>query len=56
MVSRRADRSDLCRLGFEHLVNRQLELAEAQAPWQATAFRAERHRYLAYHRSQVFIC
>lgn len=56
LVSPRADRADLRRLGFEYLARERFELAEAPTPWQAGTFPAERRNYLAYHRSQVFIC
>lgn len=56
MISPRVDRADLRRLGFEHLVNERFELAEAQTSWQVSAFPVQRRPYLAYHRSQVFIC
>jgi putative restriction endonuclease len=56
LVSPRVDRADLRRLGFEHLAHQRFEVAESPTAWQASAFAAERHCYLAYHRSQVFIC
>jgi putative restriction endonuclease len=56
LVSPRVDRVDLRRLGFEQLAHERFGVAEAPAAWQAGAFAPERHGYLAYHRSEVFVC
>ena len=56
LVSPRVDRADLRRLGFEQLAHERFGVAEAPAAWQAGAFAPERHGYLAYHRSEVFVC
>jgi hypothetical protein len=56
IVSPRVDRMDLQRLGFEQLAWARFGVAEAPAIWRAGAFTRERHGYLAYHRSEVFVC
>jgi hypothetical protein len=56
LVSPRVDRTDLQRLGFEQLALARFGVAEAPAAWRAGAFTPERHDYLAYHRSDVFVC
>lgn len=56
MISPRVDRADMRRLGFEHLLGEQFQLAEAPSYCAGMTFPAERRPYLAYHRSQVFIC
>lgn len=56
LVSPRVDRMDLQRLGFEQLAWARFGVAEAPATWHAGAFTPERHGYLAYHRSEVFVC
>jgi hypothetical protein len=56
LVSPRVDRMDLQRLGFEQLAWARFGVAEAPAAWHAGIFAHERHGYLAYHRSEVFVC
>lgn len=56
MISPRVDAADLRRLGFDHLINERSGPAEAGTSWAVAAFPTERRPYLAYHRSQVFIC
>jgi putative restriction endonuclease len=55
LVSTRADPSDLRRLGFDQLVRDRFGLAEAPAIWRTGTFTSGQQRYLAYHRSEVFI-
>jgi putative restriction endonuclease len=55
IVSRRVDPTDLQRLGFEQLTWTRFGVAEAPSVWQAGSFAPERHSYLAYHRSEVFV-
>jgi putative restriction endonuclease len=55
LVSRRADRDDLIRLGFERLVWERFGAAEAPTVWRTEGFGAQRQPYLAYHRTQVFV-
>ena len=55
ILSPRADRSDLIRLGFEQLVSKPYMFGEAPMIWGGTSFRPEQQHYLAYHRSQVFL-
>jgi putative restriction endonuclease len=56
LVSPRVDRVDLRRLGFEELAHERFGVAEAPPAWQTGVFAPERHGYLAYHRSEVFVC
>ena len=56
LVSPRVDRMDLQRLGFEQLTWTRFGVAEAPVAWHAGACASERHGYLAYHRSEVFVC
>lgn len=55
MVSERVDRLDLIRLGFEKLVLERFGVAEAPLGWRTDAFTPDQCRYLAHHRSAVFI-
>lgn len=55
LVSKRADRDDLIRLGFEQLVWEQFGAAEAPAIWRTEGFVEPRREYLDYHRSEVFV-
>lgn len=55
LISPRVDRTDLRRLGFERLARDGVQIAEDPIAWQVGAFPRERHSYLAFHRSQVFI-
>jgi hypothetical protein len=55
LVSPRVERSDLRRLGFEHLAAGQFGFAEMAAAWRTEAFEAARCGYLAYHRREVLI-
>lgn len=56
LVSARVDRADLRRLGFEQLVMDRFGFEEAPAFWQTGKFLTQQRDYLAYHRSQVFLC
>lgn len=55
MVSDRVDRLDLIRLGFEKLVLERFGVAEAPAVWSTDGFAPPQRKYLAHHRSEVFI-
>jgi hypothetical protein len=55
LVSPRVEREDLRRLGFEHLAWKGDGLREAPTQWRTDEFALERRRYLAYHRSEVFV-
>ncbi|HEX4196864.1 MAG TPA: HNH endonuclease signature motif containing protein [Caulobacteraceae bacterium] len=55
MVSPRVDRSDLSRLGFDQLAWERFGVAEAPAIWQTGSFATRQARYLAYHRSDIFV-
>ena len=55
LISPRADREDLRRLGFENLVMERFGVAEAPAVWRTDSFVAAQCDYLDYHRSQVFV-
>ncbi len=55
LVSPRVDREDLRRLGFEQLVWEQFGYAESPDVWQTRGFEFLQHRYLAYHRSEIFV-
>jgi putative restriction endonuclease len=55
LVSKRADRDDLIRLGFEQLVWERFGAAEAPAIWRTEGFVEPRREYLDYHRSEVFV-
>lgn len=55
LVSSRADRMDLRRLGFEQLVMDRFGFEEAPTSWQTGKFFTQQRDYLAYHRSEVFI-
>lgn len=56
LVSSCVDRTDLCRLGFEQLAWERFGVSEASSSWRTDRFAPERHGYLAYHRSEVFVC
>lgn len=55
VVSRRVDGADLRRLGFDQLVADGFGVAEAPARWSTDDFLPAQARYLAYHRSEVFV-
>lgn len=55
LVSKRVDRTDLRRLGFEQLVKDRFGFEEAPVSWQTGSFLARQRDYLAYHRSEVFL-
>jgi hypothetical protein len=55
LVSTRADREDLRRLGFDQLVFDATGFEEAPADWRTRNFRPEQRPYLAYHRREVFL-
>ena len=55
LVSPRIDREDLRRLGFQQLVWEHYGFSEAPAVWHTRSFEVPQHKYLAYHRSEVFV-
>ncbi len=55
MVSKRVDRHDLRRLGFEQLAIDRFGFEEAPAMWRTEAFTPSQQRYLAYHRTEIFV-
>lgn len=55
MVSKRVDKRDLRRLGFEQLALKHFGFEEAPAIWMADTFAPLQQRYLAYHRAEVLI-
>ncbi len=55
IVSPRADRDDLRRLGLGHLVWDASGVAEAPIVWGANPFAPAQSAYLDYHRKQVFV-
>ncbi len=55
LISPRADRDDLRRLGFENLVMERFGFSEAPAVWRTDSFAPAQSGYLDYHRSQVFV-
>ena len=54
-VSRRVDRGDLRRLGFQDLAWDQFGFSEAPMKWQTKPFVPAQHEYLAYHRTQIYV-
>lgn len=55
LVSPRVTHDDLYRLGFQQLVKERFGLAEAPVIWRTEGFAESRRKYLAHHRSAVFI-
>ena len=55
LVSSRIDRDDLRRLGFEQLVWEQFGFSEAPVAWHTRGFLVPQYKYLAYHRSEIFV-
>jgi predicted restriction endonuclease len=55
IVSARVNKYDLRRLGFEQLATEYLGFNEAETGWKRDIFLPDQHRYLAYHRSEIFI-
>ena len=55
LVSRRIDREDLRRLGFQDLAWEKYGFAEAPMRWNASTFVTPQQQYLAYHRSEVYV-
>jgi putative restriction endonuclease len=55
LVSSRVDRYDLRRLGFDQLALESFGFAEAPSAWNKPDFAPEQQRYLAYHRTEVFV-
>lgn len=55
MVSKRVDKYDLRRLGFEELAIERLGFEEAPAIWKTDSFAQSQQRYLAYHRAEIFV-
>ena len=55
LISPRIDREDLRRLGFQQLVWEHYGFSEAPAVWHTRGFDFSQHKYLAYHRSEIFV-
>jgi hypothetical protein len=55
MVSKRVDKHDLRRLGFEQLAIERFGFQEAGSVWKTDTFTPNQQLYLAYHRAEVFI-
>jgi len=55
LVSNRADREDLRRLGFDQLVLEATGFEEAPANWRTNNFLPTQRHYLDYHRREVFL-
>lgn len=54
-VSRRVDREDLRRLGFQDLAWDQFGFSEAPLKWQTKPFIPAQREYLEYHRTQIYV-
>jgi len=54
-ISRRVDREDLRRLGFDQLVFEATGMTEAPADSRTDSFLPEQRAYLDYHRNEVFL-
>ena len=55
LVSKRVDRDDLRRLGFDQLVFEATGFMEAPIDWRTKSFRPEQRAYLDYHRKEVYL-
>ena len=55
LVSPRVNLEDLRRLGLQQLVWEHFGYLESPAVWHTRGFNDAQHRYLAYHRSEIFI-
>lgn len=55
LVSPRVDGDDLRRLGFQQLVWEHFGFSEAPATWRTRGFADPQYKYLAYHRSEIFV-
>jgi putative restriction endonuclease len=55
LVSRRVDRADLRRLGFEQLAFERFGFSEAPAIWQTGDLVLPKRGYMAYHRKEIFV-
>ncbi len=53
--SPRVDRADLRRMGFDQLAIERFGFEEAPTNWNAGIFLPDQHRYLSFHRAEVFI-
>jgi len=54
-ISPRFDNDDLRRLGLGEIAMPRLGFGEAQRPWRTEAFAARQCKYLAYHRTEVYV-
>jgi hypothetical protein len=54
-VSKRVDRLDLRRLGFDQLAIQQFGFEEAPVAWKTDTFSDRQQAYLAYHRREIFV-
>jgi hypothetical protein len=55
IVSKRVDKYDLRRLGFEQLAIERFGFEEASSGWKTDTFASDQQRYLAYHRAEIFV-
>ena len=55
LLSSRIDREDLRRLGFQQPIWKQFGFSEVPGVWSTREFRMRQQKYLAYHRSEVFV-
>ncbi|CAN7241291.1 HNH endonuclease [Phenylobacterium sp. LjRoot219] len=55
MVSKRVDKHDLRRLGFDQLTVDRFGFEEAPSIWKTDTFAPDQQRYLAYHRAEIFV-
>ncbi len=55
LLSSRIDREDLRRLGFRQPIWKQFGFSEVPGVWSTREFCMRQRKYLAYHRSEVFV-
>ena len=55
LLSSRIDREDLLRLGFQQPIWKQYGFSDVPSVWSTRSFRVPQHKYLDYHRSEVFV-
>jgi predicted restriction endonuclease len=55
ITSKRIDKYDLKRLGFDELAIERFGFEEAPSIWNKQEFSPAQQRYLSYHRTTIFI-
>ena len=55
LLSSRIDREDLRRLGFQQPIWKQFGFSEVPGVWSTREFCMHQQKYIAYHRSEVFV-